>query len=291
MRTEERHPATTELDAWPVERTLEAIVTGQEGAIAAVRAALPALARAARGIEERLGRGGRLVYVGAGTSGRLALQDAAELPPTFGFERTRVLIAGGTDAGRTASEGAEDDAAEGAGAVDEAELGGNDALIGLAASGGTPYTLAAVRRARERGTFTVGIANNAGAPLLRDAEVGVLLDSGPEVLTGSTRMAAGTAQKAALNALSTTALVRLGGAYRNLMVGMKPANEKLRARALRIVREATGAGEAEASAALGACGERIRDAIVVLLAGATPEQARARLAASGERVREALMPR
>lgn len=290
MRTEARHPDTTELDAWPVERVLGAIVAGQEGAIAAVRAALPALARAAAGIEARLARGGRLIYAGAGTSGRLALQDAAELPPTFGFERTVVLLAGGADAGARAREGAEDDAEAGAGDVDGAGVGEADALIGLAASGGTPYTLAAVRRARDRGAFTVGVANNQGAPLLREAEVGVLLDTGPEVLTGSTRLAAGTAQKAALNALSTAALVRQGGAYQNLMVGMKPVNDKLRARALRIVREATGAGEEEASAALHACGDRIRDAIVVLLAGVPPERARARLASSGERVREALAP-
>lgn len=288
MTTEARHPGTTDLDAWPIERSLDAIVRGQEDAIAAVRAALPALTRAARGLEERLARGGRLAYAGAGTSGRLALQDAAELPPTFGFERTVVLLAGGAAAGETAREGAEDDVGEAVRAVDGAALGPNDALIGVAASGGTPYTRAAVRRARERGAFTVGIANNPGAPLLRDAEVGVLLDTGPEVLAGSTRMAAGTAQKAALNALSTAALVRLGGAYLNLMVGMRPVNDKLRARAVRIVREATGADEAEARAALSACGDRIRDAIVVVLTGVSPDAARARLEAVGERVRDAV---
>ena len=288
MTTEARHPGTTDLDTWPVERSLDAIVRGQEGAIAAVRDALPALTRAARGLEERLARGGRLAYVGAGTSGRLALQDAAELPPTFGFERTVVLLAGGAAAGEKAREGAEDDAAEAIRAVDAAALGPDDALIGVAASGGTPYTRAAVRRARERGAFTVGIANNPGAPLLRDADVGVLLDTGPEVLAGSTRMAAGTAQKAALNALSTVALVRLGGAYQNLMVGMRPVNDKLRGRALRIVRDATGADEAQARSALAACGDRIRDAIVVVLTGVPPEVARARLEAAGERVRDAV---
>jgi N-acetylmuramic acid 6-phosphate etherase len=288
MTTEARHPGTTDLDAWPVERALDAIVRGQEDAVAAVRAALPALTRAARGLEERLARGGRLAYAGAGTSGRLALQDAAELPPTFGFERTVVLLAGGAAAGETAREGAEDDEGEAVRAVDAAELGSDDALIGVAASGGTPYTRAAVRRARERGAFTVGIANNPGAPLLHDAEVGVLLDTGPEVLAGSTRMAAGTAQKAALNALSTVSLVRLGGAYQNLMVGMRPVNDKLRARALRIVREATGADEAEARAALEACGDRLRDAIVMVLTGASPDEARARLEAVGERVRDAV---
>lgn len=290
MRTEDRHPGTTDLDTWPPERALEAIVAGQEGAVAAVRAAIPALAAAARGIEERLARGGRLIYVGAGTSGRLALQDAAELPPTFGFERTLVLLAGGEEAGQAAREGAEDDEAAAIRDVDDASIGADDAVIGLAASGGTPYTRAAVRRARERGAFTVGIANNAGAALLHVAEIGVLLDTGPEVLTGSTRMAAGTAQKAALNALSTVVLVRSGGAYQNLMVGMRPVNDKLRWRALRIVQEATGADEATARSALASCHDSIREAIVVLLAGVTPEAARARLQAAGGRVRAALGP-
>ena len=289
-RTEARHPATRHLDAWPADRILAAVVDGQASAIEAVRAALPSLRAAAEGVESRLARGGRLLYAGAGTSGRLALQDAAELPPTFGFEGAEVLLAGGRDAGGRARKGAEDDVAEAVRAVDAMGVGPDDALVGLAASGGTPYTLAAVRRARERGAFTVAVANNPGAPLLDAAEVGVLLDTGPEVLTGSTRLAAGTAQKAALNALSTTVLVRLGGAYENLMVGMKPANEKLRARARRIVREATGAGEDEAAAALDACGDRIRDAIVVVLTGVTPAEARARLQNAGERVREALTP-
>jgi N-acetylmuramic acid 6-phosphate etherase len=287
-RTEARHPATRDLDAWPAEHVLAAVIDGQAGAIEAVRAALPALRAAAEGIERRLARGGRLLYAGAGTSGRLALQDAAELPPTFGFERAEVLLAGGRDAGGRAREGAEDDAGDAVRAVDATGLGEDDALVGLAASGGTPYTLAAIRRARERGAFTVAFANNPGAPLLEAAEVGVLLDTGPEVLTGSTRLAAGTAQKAALNALSTAVLVRLGGAYENLMVGMKPANEKLRVRARRIVREATGASEEEAAAALAACEDRIRDAIVVILAGVTPAEARTRLRHVGERVRDAL---
>jgi N-acetylmuramic acid 6-phosphate etherase len=288
--TEARHPATADLDAWPAGRILEAVIDGQAGAIEAVRAALPALREAAQGIEGRLAGGGRLLYAGAGTSGRLALQDAAELPPTFGFQRAEVLLAGGHEAGGRAREGAEDDVEAARRAVDAADVGPDDALVGLAASGGTPYTLAAVRRARERDAFTVGVANNRGAPLLEAAHVGVLLDTGPEVLTGSTRLAAGTAQKAALNALSTTVLVRLGGAYGNLMVGMAPANEKLRARARRIVREATGAGEAEAAAALAACEDRVRDAIVVVLAGVTPDAARERLRAAGERVRDALRP-
>ncbi|MDZ7802179.1 MAG: N-acetylmuramic acid 6-phosphate etherase [Trueperaceae bacterium] len=288
MSTERRHPDTAELDAWPLARSLEALVAGHEGGVAAVRRALPDLTRAAEGIEPRLARGGRLGYAGAGTSGRLAVLDAAELAPTFGFDRTVVLLAGGAAAIRRSMEGAEDDEDAARGEVDEAGLGEADVLIGVAASGATPYTRAAMRRARELGAFTVGLANAPGAPLLREAEVGVLLDSGPEVLAGSTRMAAGTAQKAALNALSTAVLVRLGGAYGNLMVGMRPLNAKLRRRAVTIVREATGVDDEAAAAALAVCDQRIRDAIVTLLADVEPAEARRRLAAAGERVRDAI---
>lgn len=290
MNTEARHPATHDLDTWDQGRLLDAIVEGQEHALAAVRLALPQLRRAGEGIEARLRDGGRLVYAGAGTSGRLALQDAAELPPTFGFERALVLLAGGAAAGGRAREGAEDDEQDAVQAVDAADVGPLDALVGVAASGRTPFTRAAVRRARERGAFTVGVANNPGAPLLSDGDVGVLLDTGPEVLTGSTRMAAGTAQKVALNALSTAALVRLGGAYGNWMVGMRPVNDKLRARAVRIVRESTGVPAAVAEAAVASTGGRVRDAIVVAARGVDASAARALLVQAGERVREVIGP-
>lgn len=286
--TERRHEGTLDLDAWSFERSLEAIVAGQERATAALRAALPDLTRAAEGVAGRLADGGRLVYAGAGTSGRLALLDAAELPPTFGFDATLVLLAGGAAAGARAREGAEDDADAARREVDEAGVGPRDALLGLAASGATPYTVAAIERAGDRGAFTVGIANVPGAPLLARARVGILLDTGPEVLTGSTRMAAGTAQKGALNAISTAVLARLGGAYENLMVGMRPVNAKLRRRAVAIVREATGADAETAAAALAATGDRIRDAIVVLRTDLGPAEARAALEAAGERVRDVL---
>ena len=288
MKTESVHDLTHDLDTWSTPDILGAIVDGNEGAVRSVRSALPALERAAAGVEERLRLGGRLVYAGAGTSGRLALQDAAELPPTFGFERAEVLLAGGSGASGKAKEGAEDDRSDAARQVDEAQVGSSDALIGIAASGSTPFTVAAVERARGRGAFTVGIANNPGAPLLAAADVGVLLDTGPEVLTGSTRMAAGTAQKIALNALSTAALVRLGGAYRNLMVGMRPVNDKLRTRAISILQEATSADAEAARIALRATDWNIREAIVVVEAGVSPERARELLAAHGNRVRDAL---
>jgi N-acetylmuramic acid 6-phosphate etherase len=288
LTTERVDPAFADLDAWPTGRTLAAIVEGQRRAIEAVAGALPALERAADSTAARLERGGRLAYAGAGTSGRLGLLDAAELPPTFGFERTVVLLAGGNAAVSEAREGVEDDAGEATAAVAAAGLGADDALIGLAASGRTPFTIAAVAAARAAGAFTVGIANVAGAPLLAAAEVAVWLDTGPEVLAGSTRLGAGTSQKAALNALSTVVLVRLGGAYGNLMVGMRPTNEKLRRRAVAIVAAATGADGEAATEALAAAGDDVRTAIVMLAGGVDPEHARAALQAQGQRVRAAL---
>lgn len=274
-------------DVWPMARRVEALVRANERAVAAVTAALPELTEAAEHIAMRLVAGGRIVYAGAGTSGRLALQDAAELPPTFDFDRTVVLLAGGLSAGGEAVEGAEDDAAAAAQAVDDAMVGERDVLIGIAASGHTPYTIAAVRRARERGAITVGIANNPDSPLLAAADVAVLLATGPEVVAGSTRMVAGTAQKIALNALSTAAMPELGAVYGNLMVGMRAKNEKLRGRAVQIVALATGRDAAAAASALEAAAWDLRVAIVSLEASVTPDAARHALAAHGGRIREA----
>lgn len=286
--TEQVDDAFADLDAWPLARSLEALVDGQRRAIEALAAARPLLEVAAAGIEGRLATGGRLVYAGAGTSGRLAVLDAAELPPTFGFDRTVVLMAGGAAAGTTAKEGAEDDEEDAVRRVAEAGVGPADAFVGIAASGGTPYTVAAVRAARAAGAFTVGIANVAEGPLLAAAEAPVALVTGPEVLAGSTRLAAGTAQKAALNLLSTAVLVRLGGAYGNLMVGMKPANAKLRRRAVAMVARAAAVDEAAAAAALAAAANDVRVAVVVAKGGVDAARARAALAAHGQRVREAL---
>lgn len=288
MNTEATSDAYRGLDTWPSADILRAIVTSNQHALRAVEAALPALTAAAEGLEQALAAGGRLIYLGAGTSGRLALQDAAELPPTFGFERALVLLAGGETAGGRAQEGAEDDEPAARQAIDAAGVGARDAVIGIAASGTTPYTVAGIRRARERGAFTVGIANNPGTPLLSAAEVGVLLDTGPEVLAGSTRLAAGTAQKVALNALSTAVMVRLGGAYDNLMVGMRPANDKLRRRAAEIVRQASGCGLEQAYEALMRAQGDIRAAIVMLATGADLPTAQAALVRHHLRVREAL---
>jgi len=288
MITESIHEAYRDLDAWPAAKILAAVNDANRRAIDAVAAALPDLERAAVGIEERLGAGGRLFYAGAGTSGRVAVQDAAELPPTFGFDRARVLLAGGQAAQDRAEEGAEDDVVAAAAAVDEAGVGPRDALVGIAASGVTPYTVAAVRRAKERGAFTVGIANNPDTPLLTVGEVGILLATGPEVLAGSTRLAAGTAQKAALNALSTAVLVRLGGAYGNLMVGMRPVNAKLEKRAAAIVAEAAEVSLDTAAEVLARAEDDLRSAIVMARTGVDAERAREAVRQHGGRVRDAL---
>lgn len=286
--TEGIDPRYAGFDGWTMERRVQALVEANERAVAAASRAVPDLTRAAAGIAERLVLGGRLVYAGAGTSGRLSLQDAAELPPTFDFTRTEVLLAGGAAAGRTATEGAEDEADAAIAAVDAADVGPVDALVGLAASGRTPFTIAAVRRARERGAFTVGIANNAATPLLDAAEVGVLLDTGPEVVAGSTRMVAGTAQKIALNALSTAPMADLGALHGNLMVAMRPTNAKLRRRAVEIVAAATGTALDGAERALSVCDGDIRTAIVHLESGLEPAAAVALLRRHGGRTSLAL---
>ena len=287
MKTEAISDAYKDLDSWSFEKTLDTIIDSNRRAVEAVAKTLPQLTQAAEGIASRLESGGRLVYVGAGTSGRLAVQDAAELPPTFGFERHLVLMAGGNKAEGSAVEGAEDDADEAREAVAE-DIDERDAVVGLAASGRTPYTVAGIQEARKRGAFTVGVANNAGASLLSVAEIGIFLDTGPEVLAGSTRLAAGTSQKIVLNALSTSVLVRLGGAYQNLMVGMQPKNIKLRERAAAIVSSGAGVSTEDARAALEASNWQMREAIVMLKAGVSFAEARERLEASGNRVRDAL---
>lgn len=288
MSTEGVDPRYAGLDTWPAERIVEAVTEANLRAIEAVRRATPDLARAAQGIEQRLREGGRLVYVGAGTSGRLGVQDAAELAPTFGFEDVVLLMAGGGGAQSKAKEGAEDDVDAARREVEAAGIGPADVVVGVAASGRTPYTVAAVEHARERGAFTVGIANNPGTPLLSAAEVAVLLDTGPEVLAGSTRLAAGTAQKAALNALSTAAMVRLGGAYDNLMVAMRPLNAKLIERAARIVAQAAGTSQEAAVELLEAAGGDMRLAIVMGVAGASAEASAKALEENGGLVRAAI---
>jgi len=279
-----------DLDTWPDGEILDALLERNLAALAAVRPALPALERAAAGAASRLRRGsGRLVYAGAGTSGRLAVLDAVELAPTFGWppERLGYLLAGGEGALVRPAEAAEDAAGEGERRVRETGLGPGDVLVGVAASGRTPFTIAAVRAARSLGALTVGMANNPRTPLLEAAEVDVLLETGPEVVAGSTRLAAGTAQKVALNLFSTLLMVRLGRVYSNLMVGVQATNDKLARRATRIVAEIAGVDEGRARKLLERAGGDARLA-VLLAREPDPETARRRLAAAGGNLREAL---
>ena len=265
-------------------------VDDQLTAVQAVQAAAEHLTRAVEAALPRLERGGRLIYAGAGTSGRLGVLDATELTPTFSWppERAVPLIAGGETAIRTAVEGAEDRAELGEQDVRACRAGPDDVLIGVAASGTTPYVLGAVRQARAQGALTVGLANNPGTPLLSAVDCPVLLDTGAEVVSGSTRLKAGTAQKIALNTLSSALMVRLGKVYGNLMVDVKATNLKLEARALRLVRHATGADEHAARNALTASQWNVKVAVVMLKLGLSAPEAALRLDAANGHARAAL---
>lgn len=289
LSTEGFDEAFAGIDGWGTAQVLEGLASHQEQAIASVRRALPALTEAVDRAVPRLAAGGRIFYVGAGTSGRLGVQDGAELTPTFSWPRERCvfLVAGGDAAITRSVEGAEDDAAAGRARMQDASPGREDVVLALAASGTTPFVLAATAAAREAGALVVGIACNPGAPLLAAGDIGVLLDTGPEAISGSTRLKAGTAQKAALNIFSTAAMVGLGRVYRGLMVEMQASNAKLRARSLRMLQRLSGRGEDEARAALEAASGDLKCAILVLLDGIDPAEARRRLAAAGGVVRRA----
>lgn len=256
---------------------------------AAVRAALPQVVAAIDAVAERMARGGRLIYVGAGTAGRIGVLDASECPPTFSTppELVVAIIAGGPAAIVTPAEGAEDDPRAGAAAVDDAAVGPLDSVVGIASSGRTPYVVAAVARARALGAFTVGLTSNADSALARAAEQPIEVVVGPEVVSGSTRLKAGTAQKLVLNMISTITMVRLGKTYGNLMVDVRPTNHKLRERAVRIVRQTTGVEAGVARAALEASAWDVKTAAVTLRLGVDLATARERLAATGGRLRDA----
>lgn len=242
MLTEHISPRFVDLDSWSSREMIAAMYEGQLSAAAAVRGALDAIAAAADDAVAALRRGGRIVYVGAGTSGRIGVQDGAELPPTYDWPPDRLVfaMAGGLGALLQSVEGAEDDADEGARTMAAAGIGPDDVVIGIAASGTTPYTIAALRAATAAGAVTVAIANNPDAPLFAAARHRILAETGTEVIAGSTRMKAGTAQKIVLNLFSTTVMVRLGRVYRGLMVHMQARNAKLRRRAVAMVAEIVG---------------------------------------------------
>ena len=288
MNTERASPRYSSIELWSPSEALDAMVEGQFAAVAAVSSARRALEGAALAIETRLKDGGRLVYAGAGTSGRLAIQDGAELLPTFGWpsDRLILLLAGGDEALVRAVEGAEDDAQRAAALVRRHEITSRDAVIAVAASGTTPFTVAALREARRLGALTVGIANNSGTPLLAEAEHAVWLDTGAEPIAGSTRMKAGTAQRVTLTVLSSLVMIRLGRVYRGLMVEVQAVNVKLALRSEGILMHLTGCGREEARAALVRAEGDLKTAIL-LLEGCRPDEAAAILARAGGRLHAA----
>ena len=289
MDTERPSPRYTDIDLWEPADVLDALIEGQFAAVAAVRAAFPAIERAALAMEERLNDGGRLIYAGAGTSGRLAVQDGAELMPTFSWPRERLLlfIAGGDQAMVQAVEGAEDEIGQAADLVRRHRVNGRDALIGVAASGTTPFTLACMREAKRLGALTIGIANNPDTPVLLETEQAIFLQTGAEPIAGSTRMNAGTAQRITLNLLSTLVMIRLGRVYRGLMVDVQASNRKLTKRKEEMLVYLTGRNRDDAREAIAGANGSVKLA-VLLLHGCDLEKARTILAQAGGRLRTAV---
>jgi N-acetylmuramic acid 6-phosphate etherase len=279
-----------DIDNWSSVELVDGILEGQFAAIAAVQAARDSIARVIDAMAEKLAAGGRIIYMGAGTSGRIAAQDGAELPPTFNwpYERAITLMAGGPEALVRAVENAEDGRTAASEALDNVRLSARDVVIGIAASGSTPYVVAGLTYARAKGALTIGIINNVGGEVGRAAEIEVVLNTGPEFLAGSTRMKAGTAQKAALNAISTGVMVRLGYVYRGKMVEMVLSNAKLRERAALMVVDLTGADIEVARKTLEEAGGVIKLATVMLIRSMSRADAEAALKAAGGILRKAL---
>ncbi len=290
MGTEQSNPRTRRIDLRSTREMLRAMSREDAGVARAVARAIPQIAEAVDAIAEALRRGGRLIYVGAGTSGRLAALDAAECPPTFGVPREMVvaLIAGGRRALTDAVEGAEDNAAAGARDLRRVRVSKRDVVVGLSASGRTPYVWGALEAARRAGARTVAVVCNRGTAAARAADIAIVAETGPEVIAGSTRLKAGTAQKLILNMLSTGAMIRLGRVYDNWMAGVTATNRKLRARALAVLREVSGMREAAARRALAAARGDVRVALVMLKRWVTRQQAEFALAAAGGDLRRAL---
>ena len=288
MDTERHSPRYTAIDLWSPADILDAMIEGQFSAVAAVRAARPALEEAVLAMEPRMREGGRLVYAGAGTSGRLAVQDGAELMPTFSWPQDRLLllIAGGREALIQAVEGAEDESEEAVGLVRRHSIDARDVLIAVAASGTTPFTLACLQEAKQRGALTVGIANNRNTPILENAEHPIWLDTGPEPIAGSTRMKASTAQRIALNVLSSLVMIRLGRVYEGLMVDLHAGNKKLVQRSEKILIELSGRRREEVRDAL----ERAKGSVklaLLLLEGCDINEAMKTLDRTGGELRTA----
>lgn len=290
MMTETRNPHTMDLDQMSALEIVTAMNREDRKVPEAISAQLPKIAAVAQAAENAFRRGGRLFYLGAGTSGRLGVLDASECPPTFGVEPGMVvgLIAGGDQALRFPVEGAEDDRSLGRQDLQDHQLCPADVVVGIAASGRTPYVLGALDYARSIGCTTAAIACNRDSAVGRAADIAIEVEVGPEVLTGSTRLKAGTAQKMILNMISTAAMVRMGKAYQNLMVDVVQSNEKLKTRAENIVMEATGVSRAEARSAIDGAGGEVKLAITMILTGRDAAQARQLLDEAAGRVRDAL---
>jgi N-acetylmuramic acid 6-phosphate etherase len=289
LATEGINPASTGIDRMtPLE--LARVMNDADATVApAVAQQLPQIAAAIAAITDRLAAGGRLIYMGAGTSGRLGVLDASECPPTFNTPPEQVIgwIAGGPAALTTSIEAVEDDPDLGRADAARQQIGAGDVLVGIAASGRTPYVLGALTYAREVGALTVALACNADPPIGRAADITIAVETGPEIVNGSTRLKAGTAQKMVLNMLSTGVMIRLGKTYGNLMVDVQLTNAKLRRRAVAIVETVTGLATEDAAALLAAAGDT-KTALVAALAGVPPAVARERLRAAGGVVRRAL---
>jgi len=290
LLTEQTNPASAAIDAVQTEEMLRIINAEDRKVAEAVGREIPAIARAVDEIVEALEQGGRLFYIGAGTSGRLGVLDASECPPTFSVSPGVVqgIIAGGEAALSRATEASEDDPASGARDLLARGFTGRDVLVALAASGRTPYALGAVAEARRLGAVTIGISCTPESELSRAAEIAITPLVGPEVVAGSTRLKAGTAQKLVLNMLSTGAFIRLGYVYGNLMVNVQPTNTKLQDRARRIISQASGVSYERAGELLEEAGNRVRTAIVMAKTGTDRAEAERRLAAVGGRISRAL---
>jgi N-acetylmuramic acid 6-phosphate etherase len=289
METERASPRYSDIDIWDPSDILDAMIEGQFTAVAAVRTARPAIERAARAIEARLKQGGRLIYAGAGTSGRLAVQDGAELIPTFNWPQDRLLLlmAGGKDALLRSVEGAEDEIDHAVRLMRQHGLTVGDVVIAVAASGTTPFTLACLREAKKHAALTIGIANNRGTPLLEEADHQIWLDTGSEPIAGSTRMKAGTAQRIALNLLSSLVMILLGRVYEGLMVDVQAVNQKLVRRSETMLQRLTGRSREDVRAALRQAGGSVKLA-VLLLQGCTRDEATTILDRAGGQLRTAL---
>jgi len=290
LATEKPNPASASIDLLPTEEILAVINAEDQKVAPAVAREIPQIARAVDGIVAAIREGGRLFYIGAGTSGRLGVLDAAECPPTFSVppEMVQGVIAGGEAALARATEASEDRPEAGEADLRARGFTARDALVGLTASGRTPYVLGAVRYARSLGALTIGVTCNENAELSSLVDIPIAPLAGPEIIAGSTRLKSGTAQKLVLNMLSTASMIRLGAVYRNLMVNVQLKNDKLRDRGRRIVAQAAGVNPEHAAQALGEAGGDVRAAIVMLKRGVSLEQARALLGAAGNRVGAAL---